>query len=101
VFRKRGVARIARGPVALYARFLILDSGEKTRAVTRLLDTYQRDSVIRPVPSSLLASGKDGNGRKLIEQSRQSLMGIGSRLQLTLLALGMTSRELSDILKSF
>ena len=51
--------------------------------------------------SSLLASGKDGSGRKLIEQSRQSLMGIGSRLQLTLLALGMTSRELSDIVKSF
>jgi hypothetical protein len=46
-------------------------------------------------------SGKDGSGRKLIEQSKQSLMGIGSRLQLALLALGMTPRELSDILKSF
>jgi hypothetical protein len=40
-------------------------------------------------------------GRKLIEQSKQSLMDIDSRLQLALLALGMTSRELSDIVKSF
>src|ERR1700731_4541442 len=45
---------------------------------------------------SLLASGKDGEGRNLIGQSKQSLMGISSRLQLTLLALGMTSRELAD-----
>ena len=51
--------------------------------------------------SSLLASGKDGSGRNLIEQSKQSLMGFRSRLQLTLLALGMTSRELADIVKSF
>jgi hypothetical protein len=51
--------------------------------------------------SSLLAGGKMAGGRKLIEQSKQSLMGIGSRLQLALLALGMTSRELSDIVKSF
>jgi hypothetical protein len=50
--------------------------------------------------SNLLASGKDCNGRKLIEQSKHSLMGISSRLQLTLLALGMTSRELAGILKS-
>jgi len=50
---------------------------------------------------SLLASGKDGGGRKLIDQSKQSLMGFSSTLQLTLLALGMTSRELSDIVKSF
>ena len=51
--------------------------------------------------SSLLASGKDGEGRNLIEQSKHSLMGISSRLQLTLLALGMTSRELAGIVKSF
>ena len=50
--------------------------------------------------SSLLASGKDGEGRNLIGQSKQSLMGISSRLRLTLLALGMTSRELAGILKS-
>jgi hypothetical protein len=51
--------------------------------------------------SSLLASGKDGDGRKLIEQSKHSLMGISSKLQITLLALGMTSRELAGIVKSF
>jgi hypothetical protein len=51
--------------------------------------------------SGLLASGKDGDGRKLIEQSKHSLLGISSRLQLTLLALGMTSRELAGIVKSF
>jgi hypothetical protein len=45
VFRKGGVARIARGPVALYARFVILYSGEKTRAVTKLLDAHQHDSA--------------------------------------------------------
>jgi hypothetical protein len=50
--------------------------------------------------SNLLASGKDCNGRKLIDQSRQSLMVFSSRSQLTLLALGMTSRELADIVKS-
>jgi hypothetical protein len=51
--------------------------------------------------SNLLASGKDCNGRKLIDQTKQSLMVFSSRLQLTLLALGMTSRELADIVKSF
>jgi hypothetical protein len=51
--------------------------------------------------SSLLASGKDGDGRKLIDQTKQSLMVFISRLQLTLLALGMTSRELAGIVKSF
>jgi hypothetical protein len=51
--------------------------------------------------SSLLASDKDGDGRKLIEQSKQSLMGVSSRLQLTLLALGMTSRELAVMVKKF
>jgi hypothetical protein len=50
--------------------------------------------------SSLLASGKDRDGRKLIEQSKQSLMGISSRLQLTLLALGVTSKQLAGIVKS-
>jgi hypothetical protein len=51
--------------------------------------------------SSLLASGRDGEGKKLIKQSEHSLMGISSRLQLTLLALGMTSRELAGIVNSF
>jgi hypothetical protein len=50
--------------------------------------------------SNLLASGKDCNGRKLIDQTKQSLMVFSSKLQLTLLALGMTSRELADIVKS-
>jgi hypothetical protein len=34
-----------------------------------------------------LASGKDCNGRMLIDQSKRSLMVFSSRLQLTLLAL--------------
>jgi hypothetical protein len=51
--------------------------------------------------SNLLASGKDCNGRMLIDQSKQSLMVFSSRLQLTLLALGMTSRDLADVVKSF
>ena len=51
--------------------------------------------------SNLLASGKDCNGRKLIDQTKQSLMVFSSRLQLTLRALGMTSRELAGIVKSF
>jgi hypothetical protein len=51
--------------------------------------------------SNLLVSGKDCNGRKLIDQTKQSLMVFSSRLQPTLLALGMTSRELADIVKSF
>jgi hypothetical protein len=37
VFRKGGVARIARGPVALYARFVILDSGEKPELLQKCL----------------------------------------------------------------
>jgi hypothetical protein len=49
--------------------------------------------------SNLSASGKDCNGRKLIDQTKQSLMVFSSRLQLTLLALGMTSRELADIVR--
>jgi hypothetical protein len=51
--------------------------------------------------SALLASGKDGSGRMLIDQSKQSLMVFSSRLQLTLLAFGMTSGELADIVTSF
>jgi hypothetical protein len=51
--------------------------------------------------SNLLGSGKDCSGRKLIDQTKQSLMVFSSRLQPTLLALGMTSRELADIVKSF
>jgi hypothetical protein len=51
--------------------------------------------------STLLASGKDASGRMLIDQSKQSLMVFSSKLQLTLLALGMTSGELADIVTSF
>jgi hypothetical protein len=50
--------------------------------------------------SSLLASGKDGEGRNLIDQTKQSQMVFSSRLQQTLLALGMTSGELAGIVKS-
>jgi hypothetical protein len=51
--------------------------------------------------SSLLASGKDSGGRKLTDQSRQRLMAFSSKLQMTLLALGLTSTELAGIVKSF
>jgi hypothetical protein len=51
--------------------------------------------------SNLLVSGKDCSGRKLIDQTKQSLMVFSSRLELTLLALGMTSTELAGIVKSF
>jgi hypothetical protein len=51
--------------------------------------------------SNLLASNKDCNGRKLIDQTKQSLMVFSSKLQLTLPALGMTSKELADIVKGF
>jgi len=37
VFRKGGVARIARGPVALYARFVILDSGQEPELLQNCL----------------------------------------------------------------
>jgi hypothetical protein len=50
--------------------------------------------------SSLLANGKDGEGRNLIDQTKHSLMVFSSRLQLTLLALGMTTRELAGIIES-
>jgi hypothetical protein len=50
--------------------------------------------------SNLLDSGKDCHGRKLIDQTKRSLMVFSSKLQVTLLALGMTSRELADIVKS-
>ena len=51
--------------------------------------------------SRLLATGKDGSGNKLTRHSRRELMGYSSRLQLTLMALGMTSAELEGIVKSF
>lgn len=50
--------------------------------------------------SNLFASGKDCNGRKLIDQTKRSLMVFSSKLQQTLLALVMTSREKADIVKS-
>jgi hypothetical protein len=51
--------------------------------------------------SALLASGKDTGGRLLIDQIKQSLMVFSSRLQLTLLAPGLTSGELADIVAGF
>jgi hypothetical protein len=51
--------------------------------------------------SGLLGKGIDGSGNKLSRHGRRELMGFSSRLQLTLLALGMTSSELEGIVKSF
>jgi hypothetical protein len=51
--------------------------------------------------SGLLGKGIDGSGNKLTRHSRRELMGYSSRLQLTLMALGMTSSQLEDIVKNF
>jgi hypothetical protein len=51
--------------------------------------------------SGLLGKGIDGSGNKLTRHSRRELIGYSSRLQLTLMALGMTSGELEGIVKSF
>jgi hypothetical protein len=50
VFRKGGAARIARGPVALYARFAILDSGEKAGLVQNCLMLI---NTIRPASCAI------------------------------------------------
>jgi hypothetical protein len=51
--------------------------------------------------SNLIATGKDGTGQGLTSGAIKELLFFGSRLQLTLLALGMTSGELADIVASF
>jgi hypothetical protein len=51
--------------------------------------------------SGLLGKGVDGSGNKLTRHTRRELMGYSSRLQLTLMALGMTSAELEGIVKNF
>ena len=54
MFRKGGVARIARGPIALYARFVILDSSEKpqlSKNCLMLINTILIQRTIRlPFP---------------------------------------------------
>jgi hypothetical protein len=51
--------------------------------------------------SSLLGKGIDGSGNPLDDDARRELVGYSSRLQLTLMALGLTSSELEDIVKTF
>ena len=54
MFRKGGVARIAPGPIALYARFVILDSSEKpqlSKNCLMLINTILIQRTIRlPFP---------------------------------------------------
>jgi hypothetical protein len=47
--------------------------------------------------SSLVATGKDGTGQGLTSGAIKELLVFSSRLQLTLQALGMNSRELAGI----
>ena len=51
--------------------------------------------------SGLLGKGVDASGNQLDADGRRELMGYSSRLQLTLMALGMKSYELEGIVKSF
>jgi hypothetical protein len=50
---------------------------------------------------SLLACKKDEIGQDLTAKTERELMSLASRLQLTLLAFGMTSEDLEKILKDF
>jgi hypothetical protein len=49
--------------------------------------------------SRLLAGGEDESGRKFTKKSKIELVSFCARLRLTLIALGMTSRELDLIVK--
>jgi hypothetical protein len=51
--------------------------------------------------SKLLASGKDSDGEELTRANRLELMGYSSRLQLTMISLGMDSTEIKRIVKDF
>jgi hypothetical protein len=51
--------------------------------------------------SRLLARGKDESGRNFSEKSKRGLISFCSRVQLTLIDFGMTSRELEVIVKTF
>jgi hypothetical protein len=46
-----------------------------------------------------LASGKDANGTELSEGERTQLRNQSTHLQLTLLALGMTSQEIQELVE--
>jgi hypothetical protein len=50
--------------------------------------------------SELLSSGKDPDGEELTRDSRLELMGYRSRLQLTMISLGMDSAEIERIIKN-
>jgi hypothetical protein len=51
--------------------------------------------------SSFLASGKDGRGENLTRNVRRELLGYSSRLQLTLLALGLDSAQIERVVQHF
>jgi hypothetical protein len=51
--------------------------------------------------SKLLASGKDADGEELTRDNRLELMGYSSRLQLTMISLGLDSAEIERIVKDF
>jgi hypothetical protein len=51
--------------------------------------------------SSRLAIGKDGRGEELTRENRLELMGFSSRVQLTLIALGMNPAEIAQIVRHF
>jgi hypothetical protein len=51
--------------------------------------------------TQLLASEKDGAGRKLTDHSRRELLGYSNRLQLLSLSLGTTSENIEATVKSF
>jgi hypothetical protein len=51
--------------------------------------------------SKLLASGKDADGEELTRDNRLELMGYSSRLQLTMISLGLDSVEIGRIVKDF
>ena len=51
--------------------------------------------------SGLLGQGTDGSGNPLDDDSLRELLRYSGRLQLTLMALGMTSSGLENIVKNF
>jgi hypothetical protein len=51
--------------------------------------------------SKLLASGKDADGEELTRDNRLELVGYISRLQQTMIALGMTSEQIELLVNNF
>jgi hypothetical protein len=49
----------------------------------------------------LLKSGKDSSGNDLTTDGLRELLGFSSRLQLTLIELGLTSAEVANIIHDF